>query len=492
VSVAALAVVAIMLAPAPALASGDWPQFQSDAAHTGFVSEGVQAPLKEAWHLDVPTGGPDHQFGLSAPVLAGDTIVAVGATEVIGVDLSSGELRWSFSRDYGPSVPPAVATLDGNDVLIFTEGFGSNPPSSSATPSATSALTGSSAPDTGPFDSHVAAIDLATQRPLWDPVQLERVSRTGVAVDGATAFVGDNAGNIKAIDIGTGQVRWTRNTGGYLDTALAVSGGNVYAAVQGSVNTTAAIVALNEANGSQVWRYEAGHRELVTAPSVAGNAVLAGFAASSTSIRAIDATTGAERWESRVNTVPAPFGAPAVTEERVVGLDLDGQTYLFDLVSGEQAWDFALNDPTSRSTPVVSGGQVLLTTNSGRLAALDVGTGELIWQNIPSFDLLRDPLVTTDLLVAVRGGAHPGLVAFAHDPGGTLVRVASPTTARPARLFGMFALVAVPLGALLLFAGRWLTARAGPAFEDESSEVVDEWEDDEHRPRSDDDDEDRA
>jgi outer membrane protein assembly factor BamB len=491
---------AIVLAPGAALASGEWPQFQSNAAHTGFVADGVQAPFEETWHLDVPTGGPDHQFGLSAPVLSEDTIVVVGSTEVIGMDLGSGEQRWSVSRDYGPSVAPAVATVGGKDVLVFTEGFGSNPPRTSASASATNAATGSSGPSAsvtsspaskaGAFDSHVAAIDLATQRPLWDPVPLERVSRTGVTVDGETAFVGDNAGNIKAIDIGTGQVDWTRNVGGYVDTALAVSGGNVYAAVQGNVDTTAAIVALNEDDGSQVWRYEAGRRELVTAPSVAGDAVLAGFAGSSTSIRAIDAGTGAERWKSPVNTVPAPFGAPAVTGRSVVGIDLDGQTYLFDLVSGERTWDFALNDPTARSTPVVSGQQVLVTTNSGRVAALDARTGELVWQNAPTFDLLRDPLVTTNLLVVVRGGAHPGLVAFAHDPSGSLVRVASPTTTDPARLFGMFVIAAVPLGTLLVFAGRWLTARAGPGFTSEPTEVVDEWENDDDRAGSDEDDED--
>lgn len=479
--------VAIVVAPGAASASGDWPQFQSNAAHTGAVSDGVQAPLKEAWHLDVPPGGPDHQFGLSAPVLAGDTIVVVGPTEVIGVDLGSGEQRWSAPRDYGPSVAPAVATVDGNDVVVFTEGFGSNPPQTSTSPSAPTAASPSSepssspAPSAGPFDSHVAAIDLATQRPLWDPVPLEHVSRTGVTVDGDSAFVGDNAGNIVAIDIGTGQIRWTQSAGGYVDTALAVAGGKVFVSVQGSVSTTAAIVALNEGDGSQMWRYEAGRRELVTAPSVAGDAAYAGFAGSSTSLRAVDVRTGSERWKSRVNTVPAPFGAPAVTARGIVGIDLDGQTYLVDPISGERVWDFALNDPTARSTPVVSGGQVIVSTNSGRLAALDALSGELVWQNVPAFDLLRDAVVTMDLLVAVRGGAHPGLVAFAHDPGGSLVRVASPTTTRPARLFGVFFLVAVPLGALLVFAGRSLAARAGSAFSSEQTEVIDEWENDDDR-----------
>ena len=141
-----------------------------------------------------------------------------------------------MDRGYGPSVPPAIAEASGRRILIYTEGFGDNPPDGSATPSrgglAESVLVRRRI-RSAPFDSHVVAIDLDTQEPVWDdPVQLDAVSRTGVTVDGDTAYLGDNTGTVYAFDVATGEVRWTADAGGFLTTALAVSDGAVVATVQ--------------------------------------------------------------------------------------------------------------------------------------------------------------------------------------------------------------------------------------------------------------------
>lgn len=486
--------------PGVALAAGDWSQFQRDAAHTGAVTPGVQAPLKLAWHIEVPNGGPDRRFGLSPPILAGGTVVTVGPTQVVGVDLASGQRRWAVPRDYGPSVPAAATELSGKPVLVYTEGFGPSPPGSSpaapgatgsvsAPPAATSSTTssissptvgGSPASGTHAFDSHIAAIDVDTRAPLWDPVRLDRVSRTGVTIDDGVAFVGDDAGTVYAVDIATGRTRWTAETGGSLDTPIAASDGHVFVSVQGTATTPAAVVGLKESDGSRVWRYEADREVLVTAPAVGGGSVVLGMAGiSSTVVRALDVTSGAERWSAPVNTAPTPVGAPALAPDAVLVQDVNSQIYRFDRVTGARSWDFALNDPAIRTSPVVSAGQVLVSSNDGRLVALDGATGELVWRSAPSDGLLRNLLVTSDAVVAVRGGDHAGLVAFVHDPTGTLVRIASPTAIDPLRLIGGFAAAAVPLALLLLVAGRWLTARSGPAFAElDDGSGVDAWRED--------------
>ena len=173
-----------------------------------------------------------------------------------------------------------------------------------------------------------------------------------------------------------------------------------------------------------------------------------------------------------MGTIPTPIGAPAVTTDAVIACDASGQVYRFNLETGARVWDFALNERVFRTSAVVSGAQVLMPTGEGRLVALDVGTGELVWQLAPSGDLLRDPLPASGSLVLVRGGAHPGLVAFTHDPSGTLVRVASPTKVDLPLLLGGFVLAAIPLAVALVLAGRWLLARAGQPFP-EPSEAVD-------------------
>ena len=489
------------IVPGVALAAGDWSQFQRDAAHTGGVAPGVQAPLRLAWHIEVPNGGPDHRFGLSPPILAGGAVVAVGPTQVVGVDLATGQRRWAVPRDYGPSAPAASTELSGKPVIVYTEGFGPSPPGSSPTPpgatgslsasptatsstaSSTSSPTAGGSPSGGTpaFDSHVAALDVDTRAPLWDPVQLDRVSRTGVTIDDGVAFVGDDAGTVYAVDVATGRIRWTAETGGSLDTPIAASGGRVFVSVQGTATTPAAVVGLKESDGSRVWRYEADREVLATAPTVGGGSVVLGLAGiSSTVVRALDASSGAERWSAAVNTAPTPVGAPALAPDAVIVQDVNSQIYRFDRVTGARSWDFALNAPAIRTSPVVSAGQVLVSSNDGRLVALDGATGELVWRSAPSDGLLRNLLVTSDAVVVVRGGVHAGLVAFVHDPTGTLVRIASPTAIDPLRLIGGFVAAAVPLALLLLLAGRWLTTRAGPAFAElDDGSGVDAWQEDE-------------
>ena len=476
--------VAVVAIQGTALASEGWSQFQGDAAHTGTLDQGVQAPLKESWHLDVPLAGPRHELGVSAPVLAGDTVVTVSPTSVIGVDLATGIRRWTVARDFGPSTPPAVAAIGDRAILVYTEGFGSHPPGSSPTPTSTSTPTpgstatpsgGSATPaPAGPFDSHLAAIDLGTRKPLWDPVQLDRVSRTGVTIDGDAAFLADNSGKIYAVDLATGHVRWTQMAGGDVYAPLAASAGQVYASVEGGATGTAAVVAMDQSDGSLAWRADQKGENFATAPAVGGGAVVAGFAlvisggVSSTVLRAIDATSGTLRWSSTLGTIPTPIGAPAVTPDAVVAFDGSGQIYRFDLRTGARVWDFALNERIFRASPAVTGSQVLVATGDGRLAALDLATGELVWQSSPSGDVLRDALISSGSAVLVRGGGHPGLVAFSHDPTGTLVRVASPTTVNLPLLLGGFLLAAIPLGIALVLGGRWLLARAGEPFPEPS------------------------
>src|SRR5439155_8065346 len=110
---AALIILCMFAAPARAASAPPaWPQFQGNAAHTGTGS-GPAPPYRVAWAFRVaPTG----QEGLSAPVVAGNVVVAVGPKAVYGVELTTGAQIWTVPRD-GP--PPAAAiadTKDGPDV----------------------------------------------------------------------------------------------------------------------------------------------------------------------------------------------------------------------------------------------------------------------------------------------------------------------------------------------------------------------------------------
>ncbi len=467
----------LVLGTAFAQTVGGWTQAQGDASHSGSLAEAAQPPYRESWHLDVPLGGPDGDFGLSQPVSDGSVAIAVGPTQIVAADLGSGAQQWSVDRDYGPPVSPAIAETPSRRILIYTEGFGDSPPGSSATPSASSTSPSPSPSGAATFDSHVAAIDLDTRKPVWDaPVPLHAVSRTGVTVDGDTAFLGDNAGHVYAIAVATGEIRWTADAAGFLTTPPAVSNGLVIVAVQGDRSSRPRLVAYHESDGSRAWSDDIqGGAIFASSPAIGGDQVVVGF--SDKTVRAFGLSDGADRWSTRLNNAMFFTGAAALTSDAVVVVDAAGQVYRLDPDTGDRVWDFAVNEPVIHSPVVIAGGSVLVATSNGRLAAIDLGSGLLVWQSEQGNGLLRSLALAPEIVVGVRGGAEPGLVGFAHDPAGTLVSIVSPTTTDLPKLFLAFLAAAVPLTLLAILAGRWLRTRMGPAFlddEDDAPELADE------------------
>ena len=233
---------------AAAQAIGGWTQAQGDAAHTGFLAEAAQPPYRESWHLEVSSEGPAAEFGLSQPVVDGSDVIAVGSTRIVAADVASGSELWTVDRDYGPAVAPAIGDLSGAHILVYTEGFGDSPPEATGTPSteATGSASPSASPsDDGPFDSHLTAIDLDSHEPVWDAsLQLDAVSRTGVTIESDTAYVGDNSGTVYAVDVATGEPRWTVDVGGFLTTSIAVEDDIVIVTVQGGRSVRPHLVAL--------------------------------------------------------------------------------------------------------------------------------------------------------------------------------------------------------------------------------------------------------
>ncbi|HEX6400831.1 MAG TPA: hypothetical protein VF108_10250 [Actinomycetota bacterium] len=187
-------------------ALAEWKQFQGGPSHAG-VSDGPTPPLSVAWrNEDIELGITDALGGLSAPVVAEDgTIVAVGPREVLGFSSADGSPTFSAERRFGPSVQPAIADGPDGPIVIFTEGYGDDPPGTatpSPTPSGSPAPSGSE--DGSAFDSHVNAVDL-DGGPVWaEPAPLDAVVIMPVTVDEDSAYVADVDGGVTALDAATG------------------------------------------------------------------------------------------------------------------------------------------------------------------------------------------------------------------------------------------------------------------------------------------------
>jgi outer membrane protein assembly factor BamB len=199
-------------------------------------------------------------------------------------------------------------------------------------------------------------------------------------VDGATAYVGDQAGHVVAVAIEDGSIVWTAQVPGRVDAPVAVAGDRVYAVARDSTAGQATVVALDATSGERIWAVvPQATSTAASAPSAGDGSVLVG--AADRLMRSLAAGDGAERWASLVLSFFSPATAPAFADGAVYAADLSGGLYRFDPADGDRDWSFQLNEVVVRSAPVVSGPTILLGLNDGRLVAIDSETGHLVWES---------------------------------------------------------------------------------------------------------------
>jgi outer membrane protein assembly factor BamB len=418
-------------------------------------------------------------------VIAGDEAIALGEEAVYGLDLATGDVRWQVPRGGGPlSVPAAVAASGGDPAsLLYLEGPGGTAvapsASSSVTPSPTASASPSGSAAVEAEGSDLVAIELTRHSERWR-LPLGATSRTGVAVLGDTAFVGDDGGVVTAVAIADGSIRWTeplRETdgpctglaAGRVDLPLAIADGNVVAVVRDHDAARTAVVALDAETGDCRWEQapQVGSSTASAAAAGAGSVVVG---VADRTVRSFDGSDGAQSWDSLALTVFSPASSPALDDGSVYVVDLGGGLYRLDAETGERIWGHQLNELTVRSSPVISGDAVLVGLNDGRLVALDRDSGHLIWQSAPSQGLIGSIALSPDVVVAVKGGRDAGLIAFERDPEGALVDVPSPTQLDLGTLLLRAGSAAVLVLVVVLVPGTLARRRLGDAFPHEDSE----------------------
>jgi outer membrane protein assembly factor BamB len=473
---------ALAFTPVAAIAqeAPTWSQFQGGPGHAGVLVDGPQPPYRVRWTLPAPAGE-----ALSGAVLAGDLAFSVGAEAVYGIDVASGTVEWQVARDGGPLSVPAIGAGPGGRILVYLEGppddaggttDGSPSPSASGTPGGSTPGTAATPAPTGPVEqgggSTLVAISLADQSEVWR-TPLGEISHTGVTIDGTNAFVGDRAGTVYAVSLETGAISWSEEMDGRVDSAVAVSDGRVVALARNTDTAQVVVAAFDEATGERSWPALA-----IQANSTAGTAASAGggslfIGSADRRVRALEAADGTERWATLVLSLFSPATALAFDDQSVFAADIAGGLYRLDAADGGRAWSYQLNEVVLRSSPVVSGDSVLLGLGDGRLVAIDVASGYLVWESEASPGLVGTIALASDAVIAVKGGRDAGLIAFEHDPEGTLIDVPSPTQLDARVTLTRWALAAVIVFAVAFVPGLWAKRRFGVAAQGEAGDVSD-------------------
>jgi outer membrane protein assembly factor BamB len=423
--------------------AGAWNQFQADSAHTGSLADAPAPPYAPTWSVQ-----PDVASGrtLSAPVVAGGAVVVAAPNAVLALDASDGSQRWSVVRD-GPAVSPAVAAIGEAPMVVYTDGR-------------------------GPDDATVEAVDLASGEPVWDaPTALRDESKTGVTVDGSRAFVGDESGNLYALDLSDGRLTWTEPAG-TLAGPVAAGNGIVAAVVAASdTNRSTTVVAFDAETGDRRWSVTPDAAATFgSLPSITDGAVVVAFPDGS--VLGLSTGDGSQLWSQRIPALVSPFVAPALADGSVFLADSNGSLHRV-MPSGGASWLFAFNEAVLRASPVIAGDSAVVGFEDGSIGAVALDTGHMIFRSGSSDVPVSGIALTTEAVVVVRSGSgRPAIVAFGADPAGALLDVQSPTipVARDLALGFAFALL---VSAAILIPGRSVS-RTHPVRDPSEPEVGDD------------------
>lgn len=184
---------------------------------------------------------------------------------------------------------------------------------------------------------------------------------------------------------------WSAKLGGdaeFQRVALRPVGDGTHIYAAGSDGT---VVALEPQQGRELWRTRL-DTELSAGPGIGEGLVVVaskeGFAI------ALDAATGTERW--RADIEGESLARPLVSGEFVIIQTIDNRLLAHSVFDGRRRWALEQSTPVltvrGSASPVVVGSAVISGFDNGRLAAVDIDTGDIVWEILLSVPKGRSDL----------------------------------------------------------------------------------------------------
>jgi outer membrane protein assembly factor BamB len=212
----------------------------------------------------------------------------------------------------------------------------------------------------------------------------------GGAIGDGTFVIGSSDGNIYALDLDTGDLKWEFETGHRVWATPLIDGDTVYI---GSMDRH--LYALRVSDGEEVWSFHA-PGAFASEPVLDDGTLYIG--AFDDKLYAIDAATGIQRWQfSGENWF---WGEVALHDGMVFAADVNGNVYAVDATTGEQRWHQLMVDDDERNAPVragvvlsADGGLLFVGSENGTLYALDTSDGRKVWSNESGGQLFSNVVV---------------------------------------------------------------------------------------------------
>ena len=367
------------LAQAASSATESFTQYRGNPDHTGNVDYTLPVNLALAWqNTQIQNPG-----GISAPVVADDTVFYGQGGHAFAVDVATGAVRWKFPKDDNGlqtafNCPPAYANgylyigndngtfycLNGKDGKSIWEYNGIGNAHVSPVVQDKTVYLG--------VGSQLVALDTATGRPVWtQPKQFSAALIASPAIGNGYIYAVDGAGRLYSLSLTSGRTEWMTEIGGspVLSGALVFDRNLIYV-------RSGRILETVDARGGDVRSRWPMNAEIVATPSVADDGTRV-VATSDLKLSMLD-SRGRAIWSSLLDDyVTAP---PLITHNSVIACTNSGVVYVLDRQSGAVKWQYAIkpivkNNPNPPSTvaifvsPVIANGSLYILSDDGTLSA---------------------------------------------------------------------------------------------------------------------------
>lgn len=368
-------------------------------AALAWAATAAQAPFAPAdgdgavplWHVDVPARG--------APAVQDAFVYALSSRrEVVAIERRTGRVAWRRSTAVlgGGETGGSIVRVAGQVVVAG--------------------------------DDDLIAFGAGDGRLLWRFVPREGygVGHYVGAVEAGTIYGGSASGHLHAVDVESGRARWTTEVGGAETTVFdpVAAGGLVAAGFnQSAFHGAGGVVVVDARDGVERWRQIFTGRERRPSAGWGGGLVFAGDEVVATgmdgAIRAFDRASGSPRWVIEAPDEPCappperPDHRPLVLAgRRLVAGSLTGCVTAWNLDTHEVEWRYHERRLGSTATRMsVAGEVVYVPFLSGRVVALDAGTGAERWRvGAAAHEFIWPPAVAGGRVILT---SRAGVFAFA-------------------------------------------------------------------------------
>ncbi len=351
----------------------NWPTFHGDNARTGFSESNAPSKANVLWKWtfdDFRQIDYDGNFEGNWPIIDGNKVF-IAPEDIFALDLKTGEKIWSYSGEGGRFFPRGLAA--GSGKLFVSVNAGDN---LDALPS-----------------GYVYALNENTGEFLWKYQTKKGVSHSLPLFADNKVFVGDDSGNIYALDL-KGNLVWKKQLAAeVVHSSPAFKEGVIFVGTEGSQRSNTLpsyLYALKAKDGSELWKFQVdyipGKLNLIhSTPAVLDDVVYVG--SENGYFYAVSDQDGSLIWKQIIASGSGELigvsSAAAVGYGKIFIGTYEGRFLALDQKDGKVVWEYNFGKANADSSPVLADNKVYFGVGeggNGYFYSFNAENGEVIWK----------------------------------------------------------------------------------------------------------------